>query len=329
MGRFAVRLLATIVVLAALAAVAALWGYAEFTRPGPLSADATVIVPRGAGVSEIGRLLETAGVVRDGRVFAFGAELSGEGRSLRAGEYRFPARISPRGAVGILKSGKTVVRRLTVPEGLTSRQVVEIVRATEGLFGTIASVPGEGELLPETYHFTYGDSREAMIERMRRGMTTFIAETWPERREGLPIATPAEALIVASLVEKETALADERPRIAAVFYNRLRRGMALQSDPTVIYALAGPDGLGRGLTRADLAVDSPYNTYRVKGLPPGPIGNPGRESLRAALLPAETDDLYFVADGRGGHAFARTLDEHNRNVARWLRSGEADGRPGP
>ncbi len=325
MGRFAVRLLAFLIFLSVLGSVAGFWGYSQFTRPGPLDHDTTVIVPRGAALQEIANILERAGVIRNERVFVIGSRIIGDARELKAGEFRFPARLSPRTAIGILKSGKTVARRLTVPEGLTARQVLDLIWRTEGVAGAIETAPQEGTLLPETYHFAYGASREGMIERMQDGMTTLIEELWPIRRAGLPLASPRQALVLASIVEKETGVLEERARIAAVFYNRLKLGMPLQSDPTVIYALAGSEPMPRRITRADLAVDSPYNTYRNKGLPPGPICNPGRDSIRAALFPADTEELYFVADGAGGHAFARTLAEHNRNVARWrrLRNGQA------
>jgi UPF0755 protein len=215
--------------------------------------------------------------------------------------------------------GVTVKHRLTIPEGLTSAEIVALVAAAPDLEGSVpAALPADGSLLPETYFFSKGDTREQLLERMRKGMSDALAELWPARDGAVALKTVAEAVTLASIVEKETGLAAERPRVASVFFNRLAQGMPLQSDPTVIYALTGGKGpLGRALLRADLQVASPYNTYANPGLPPGPIANPGRASLEAVLHPDSTKDLYFVADGSGGHAFAATLDEHNRNVAAW------------
>jgi UPF0755 protein len=225
-----------------------------------------------------------------------------------------------------LVAGDVVLRQVTIPEGLTTAQVLDLLAGVDGLEGTISMPPSEGSLLPETYDYTLGDTREMLIERMRKGMDSLIAELWPKRAAELPLKSPEEAVILASIVEKETGIPAERPRVAAVFVNRLKRGMPLQSDPTVIYGLTrgkvasvanGEGILGRKLIRADLDLDNPYNTYRILGLPPGPIANPGRASLEAVLNPPATTELYFVADGTGGHAFASTLEEHNRNVARW------------
>jgi UPF0755 protein len=296
------------------------WGFNEFRRPGPLAQAVTVIIPRGEGLDQIARRLTDAGVLRYPLVLVVAARLTERGRQLNTGEYRFEPAISAEGVVALLTEGRTVVRRLTVPEGLTSAQILALIASTEGLDGTIAAPPNEGELLPETYHYSYGDGREDILRRMRRAAVDAMAEIWAQREAGLPLADPREALVLASIIEKETGRADERARIAGVFVNRLRLGMPLQSDPTVIYGLSqGAGGLGRALTRDDIQQPNLYNTYLNKGLPPGPIGNPGRASLLAATRPLKTDDLYFVADGTGGHAFARTLAEHNRNVARWRR----------
>lgn len=313
--RIAAKITLFAVVLSA--CLAGYLAYAYF-GPGPLTGETTVVIPRGAGVAVIAASLDDTGVIRGQLPFRLGVALQGLGSELKAGEYVFAPEISAHAVVSMLQQGKIRARRLTVREGLTSGQVVALLEAADGLEGEIALIPSEGTLLPETYHYTLGEARRALIERMTASMQKTIDELWPARTPGLPLATPAEALILASIVEKETAVAEERTRIAAVFLNRLRTGMRLQADPTVAYA-AGENGqpIERPLTLTDLQRPSPYNTYLIDGLPPGPIANPGRASLAAVLAPATSDELYFVADGTGGHAFARTLDEHNRNVARW------------
>jgi UPF0755 protein len=288
----------------------------QYQRPGPLNFATSVIVPKGAGLPEIARVLEAANVISEPLIFRIGARLEGLDASLRAGEYSFPPAVSMQQALTMLRQGDTVVRRVTIPEGMTSRQVVSLLSEAEGLEGEISAVPVEGALLPETYSYSWGDSRSEMIRRMSAAMSTTLDELWATRAEGLPLASPREAVILASIVEKETGVPEERPRVAAVFINRLRLGMKLQADPTVSYAVYGASTPPRPLTFADLQHPSPYNTYLVEALPPGPIANPGRASLQAALRPAQSDELFFVADGSGGHAFARTLEEHNRNVAR-------------
>lgn len=292
----------------------------EFVRPGPLTEATTLIVHKGSGVERIATRLLDRGVIRDRFLFKAGAWFSGRSTAMRAGEYRFPAGISMDAAIALLASGETVKRRITVAEGLTTGAVLDLVGADEGLTGDLPTGVGEGSLLPETYYFSYGDTRSGLVRRMRESMKATLAALWEKRDPNVLLATPEEALVLASIIERETALASERARISAVFHNRLRQGMRLQSDPTVAYALTlGRMALDRPLARSDLRVDSPYNTYRANGLPPGPIANPGRASIEAALHPAPTHELYFVADGTGGHAFARTFAEHLRNVARWRR----------
>ena len=326
MLRVLLRILLLVLVLGVAGALAAGWGWQRFTGPGPLPEERTVVIERGAGVAAIARQLAEAGVLPDPWTFRIGQRLLGEGQPLKAGEYRFAAHIPARDVLGKLIAGDVVQRQVTVPEGLTSAQVVELLAGAEGLEGATDQPPREGSLLPETYSFILGDSRAALVQRMQAGMGAVLAELWPKRAAELPLKSPEEAVTLASIVEKETGVAAERPRVAAVFVNRLKLGMPLQSDPTVIYALTGGKAasiangegiLGRKLSRADLDLDSPYNTYRNPGLPPGPIANPGRAALEAVLNPPVTKELYFVADGTGGHAFAATLEEHNRNVARW------------
>jgi UPF0755 protein len=319
MSRKAIRALTLgLVVLVAATAGMLVWGAAAYDEAGPLGEDTTIVLPRGSSVGRISQILESRDVIAQPNLFRMVVRASGLSGSLRAGEYLIPARSSMRAVTALLIDGETVVRRLTSAEGLTTAEILHIVEQHKALTGTVPANVPEGTLLPETYHYAYGDSRRDMVDRMQKAMTDLIDELWPSRTVNLPIDTPAEAIILASIVEKETAVANERARVAGVFVNRLRRGMRLQSDPTVVYALtAGSGPLGRRLTRDDLAMESPFNTYRIGGLPPGPIANPGRASLAAVLNPVETDDLYFVADGEGGHAFAKTLAEHQKNVRRW------------
>ena len=299
----------------------AVWGISIFQSPGPLIQDVDVAFPRGADLREISERLQQHGVIGRADVFQIAVRVLGKSRQLQAGEFKFPASVSPMEAMDILVNGETVVRRLTIPEGLMSAEVLGILAKAEGLEGQLPpGVAKEGEFLPDTYHFGLGDRRGDVLVRMRAAMTGTLESLWKSRAKDLPLESAYEALILASIVEKETAIPDERARIAGVFVNRLNRRMRLQSDPTVAYAVSGGGPpIGRALTREDLRIQHPYNTYTTRGLPPGPICNPGRDSLEAVMHPATTDELYFVADGTGGHAFARTLDEHLENVARWRR----------
>jgi UPF0755 protein len=275
-------------------------------------------------VTQIAELLADRGVLDRPLYFRFGALLDGQGAQLKAGEFAFAAHISAQAAAAVIASGKTVVRRITLAEGITVVQAVALLRGAEGMEGDVASVPAEGELLPDTYFYSWGDSRERMLARQRRAMSELLKEQWEKRAPNLPFKTPQEALVLASIVEKETGVADERPRIAAVFINRLKRGMRLQADPTTIYGLTlGKAPLDRPLTRADLEAHNAWNTYAIDGLPATPIAIPGRAAILAVLNPPSSDELYFVSDGNGRHVFASTLAEHNRNVAK-LRQVERD-----
>jgi UPF0755 protein len=317
MVRWLIRLASLGLTLAVIGGFMAAMGWKAFTDPGVSSSDTTVVIPSGAGLDEIARRLADAGVISDPNIFIYATRATGQGRALKAGEFVFPAGVSQQEALDIIVSGKTVIRRFTVAEGLTSLQIVAALNEAEGLVGEVDVVPSEGALLPETYYFSLGDKRADILARMKAGMVGTIERLWADRAEDLPIASKEEAIILASIVEKETGVAAERPLVAGVFVNRLRRGMRLQSDPTVAYGVAGGAGLDRPLSRADLRGETPYNTYVIDRLPPGPIANPGEASLAAVLNPADTDFLYFVADGTGGHAFAKTLAEHNRNVRAW------------
>lgn len=304
----------------ALVAIIAGWIYIsqQFDRPGLHTEDAVVIVEPGMGSWQIADALYAAGVIGDPNAFAVGVWREGNQGALKAGEYSFPAGITGRDAMHMLVAGQTVIHKITVPEGRTSAEVVSLLVETDALSGTINEPPPEGSLLPETYHFDRGETRASLLARMQAGMEAALDELWATYVPSAEVPDKAAVLVLASIVEKETAVAAERAKVAGVFLNRLKRGMPLQSDPTVIYAVTeGRIALGRALTKKDLAVENPYNTYRNKGLPPGAIANPGRDSIAAVLAPEPTDALYFVADGSGGHAFAKTLAEHNRNVARW------------
>jgi UPF0755 protein len=318
MRRLVSVFLAAFTLLLVAAGATSFYVWARFTGPGPLAQEAVLVVPKGSGVSAIAELLEREGVIDHRLVFQVGVRLWGRGRHLKAGEYAFPAGVSARAAMGILIGGKSIEHQVTVAEGLTVSEIYAVLREDPLLEGDLPPLPSEGSLLPETYSYLRGDDRPALVDRMRKGMQQALDELWEGRASDIAVASKEEALVLASIVEKETGVASERGRVAAVFHNRLRRGMKLQSDPTVIYALTmGQMKLGRALTRDDLKFDSPYNTYQVTGLPPAPIANPGKAALRATLNPAASADLYFVADGTGGHAFAQTLDEHNRNVEKW------------
>ncbi|WP_150287102.1 endolytic transglycosylase MltG [Rhabdaerophilum calidifontis] len=299
----------------------------EFVAPGPLVADKSVVIERGSSSEEIVDLLEREGVIARPTLFWIAllwrdvqSKFATDDKSLRAkaGEYLFKRQVSMNEVIDILSSGRSVEHTITIPEGLTSEQIVERLKENDLLTGEIAQIPAEGTLLPETYKINRGTTREALLARMQREHRRVADEAWKRRAKDLPLRNPRELITLASIVEKETGRADERSRVAGVFYNRLGKNMKLQSDPTIIYGLVGGKAtLGRGINRDEILRPTPYNTYVITGLPPGPIANPGRAAIEATANPSRTKDLYFVADGTGGHAFAETLEQHNRNVARW------------
>ncbi|MSO72093.1 MAG: endolytic transglycosylase MltG [Rhodospirillaceae bacterium] len=312
-----VRLVAVLGLLAMAASGAVyLWFARAVEGPGPLQASVTVIVAPGAGVSAIARQMVVAGIADRPWMMVLEARRSGQDRHLKPGEYRFDPGVSIAGVLGKLVTHEVVARFVTIPEGLVAAEIRQILRGAEGLTGELTSPILDGDLLPETYRYEWGDHREDVVARMRAAKAAAVRELWAARASDLPLNSPQEAVVLASIVEKETGLASERAQVAAVFTNRLRRGMKLQSDPTVLYGLSRAGDRG-GLTIADLERPTPFNTYVISGLPPSPICSPGRAALAAVLNPAISVDLYFVADGTGGHAFAATLEGHNRNVARW------------
>jgi len=309
----------TLLVAVALAAVLAISVVErEISSPGPLQADKVVVIPKNTGVSEIADLLRREGVIDQPFLFEMHALLNRQRGQLKAGEFLFKAGTSISEAIDTLVQGKAILHAITIPEGLTSEQVVARLNENDILTGEILETPPEGSLLPDTYKFERGMTRQQLINTMQATHRQALAQIWQRRSPDLTVKTPQELVILASIVEKETGRADERTRVAGVFINRLMKRMKLQSDPTIVYGLVGGKGtLGRGILRSEIEKPSPFNTYIIDGLPPGPIANPGRAALEAVANPSRTKDLYFVADGTGGHAFAETLDQHLRNVARW------------
>ena len=294
------------------------YGKKMLESPGPLAEDKTVNIPARSKTRDIAETLQREGVI-DVNPWAFlGATFALKASSeLKPGEYAFQKNASLRDVIGIIVEGKVVQHAVTVPEGLTSEQIVARLSDNDIFAGSIKEIPREGTLLPETYKFPRGTTRDQVIARMQQTQKRVLAEIWERRNADIPIKTPEQLVTLASIVEKETGKADERTRVAAVFVNRLRQRIKLQSDPTIIYGLVGGKGtLGRPIKRSEIQQPSPYNTYVVDGLPPGPIANPGRASLEAVANPARTRDLFFVADGTGGHAFTETYDQHQKNVAK-------------
>lgn len=283
--------------------------------PGP-RAMTEVTFTRGMSVGAMGRELQTHGVIKSATLFRVMARLRGHENGLQAGTYDFPAGISLIGALRQMEEGKVVITQITIPEGRTSAQAVRILMAAPNLTGDV-DVPPEGSILPETYQYQRGETRQAVLNRMLEAQRKLLDTLWKNRAPGLPYADKDDAVVMASIIERETALPAERPHIASVFINRLKQGIRLGSDPTVIYGISKGEPLGRGLTRDEIDTPTPWNTYQIDKLPVTPICNPGKASLEAALNPAKTQDLYFVANGTGGHVFAATYEEHLANVAKW------------
>lgn len=304
------------------------FAWAEASREGPLAEDAVILFEPGTSVAAMASELKTAGAVRYPELFRVAARIRGDAGELKAGEYRIPAKASVIDILDLLVEGKSILHYLTAPEGRTTAQILKLVIADDALEGELTLAPVEGELLPETYAFTRGETRDGLVADMMKAQDALIEQLWDDRAMDLPYTTVEEAITLASIVEKETGVAAERPLIAAVFVNRLKKGMRLQSDPTIIYGLTQGEPLGRGLRVSEIEKATPYNTYVIAGLPPTPIANPGRAAIEAVLNPADSDALYFVADGSGGHVFASTLDEHNRNVAEWRKIERAQREEG-
>jgi UPF0755 protein len=294
------------------------YGKQKIEAPGPLQEDKIVNIPSRAGMTDIADILQREGVIDNNRWAFIGGVFALKARSeLKPGEYLFQKNASLRDVIGTMVEGKVVQHAVTIPEGLTSEQIMARLAENDIFSGSVREIPREGTLLPETYKFPRGTPREQVIARMQQTQKRVLAEIWERRSADLPIKTPEQLLTLASIIERETGKADERSRVAAVFVNRLRQKIKLQSDPTIIYGLVGGKGtLGRPIKRSEILQPSPYNTYVIDGLPPGPIANPGRASMEAAANPARTRDLFFVADGTGGHSFSDTYDQHQKNVAK-------------
>lgn len=306
----------------------ALSGYAAYLaltkytlgQVGPATTTQYIYIKPGSGLLQIAHGAQRLGLVHEAWHLTFAARHLGVSRSLKAGEYEVQQGQTIEQILSQLAEGKTYLRRISVPEGYSILELEQLLLNSFGLDTSNFSLPPEGSVLPETYFYSRGETADAVIGRMKQSMIKTLAELWEARQETIELRNMDEVLILASIVEKETAVPDERAKVAAVFLNRLKRNMRLQSDPTVIYGITGGLPLGRAITRSDLREETPFNTYRINGLPPTPIANPGKASIEAVLNPADVPFLYFVADGKGGHAFARTLSEHNRNVREWRKN---------
>lgn len=305
-------------------AVGALWYHHH--QPGHYSTEKILLIEPGTGTRAIAERLHQEGMIEEPLLYLAGTRLFQRKLMAKAGEFAFEAGLSPADIATHLHEGKSILHKVTIPEGYTVKQIKQMMESIDTLTGTFPKDIKEGTLMPDTYHFTRGSSRAEIVQQMQEAMKEFLKAEWEKRQENLPIESPKEALILASLVEKETGKPDERGEVAAVFVNRLRAGMLLQTDPTILYYMTdGTYQQERRIRRSDLKADHPYNTYVHAGLPPGPIANPGRDSIKAALNPPESDALFFVADGTGGHRFAKTLSEHNRNVAKFRRWQKQNG----
>lgn len=289
----------------------------QYISDGPLAQEQVFEIPKGAGLSRISKKLSKEGVINSDWIFKTFVKFDGGETKLKAGEYAIPDHASMREVYEILSDGKAILYPITIPEGLTSRQIAKLVQDNQTLHGTLDVVPAEGTLLPETYLLPKSMSKTEFLKKMRTAQEKAFDELWPKRALDLPINSKQEALILASIVEKETGVHSEREHVASVFINRLKKGMRLESDPTIIYGLTGGEKLGRGLRRSEIDRKTDWNTYQIDGLPKTPICNPGRAAIAAVLNPMKTDDLFFVADGTGGHVFAKTLRDHNNNVRKW------------
>ena len=322
-----------LIMIAVLLGVSFAVGKHRFDTPGPLDADKVVNIPPRYGIRDIADLLVKEGVIEHPLTLIAGSLLTKSHEELRFGEYQFTKHASLHDVLDTLVSNKVVQHQVTLPEGLTSEQMVQHLLETDIFTGNIREIPHEGSMLPESYRFPRGTPRDQVVQRMQQAQKRVIQEIWDHRAPDLPLRTPDQLVTLASIVEKETGRADERSRIAAVFVNRLKQHMKLQSDPTIIYGLVGGKGtLGRPIMRSEIEQPTPYNTYVIEGLPPGPIANPGRAALEAVANPARTKELYFVADGSGGHNFSDTLEQHQRGVARLRaleRGDSADPAPAP
>lgn len=300
------------------------FGKTKFEQPGPLTEDATVVIASGSGLSGITNRLAGKGVIGDSVfdewVFNLGIRFYKNATDLKAGEYAFAPGVSMHEIMTDLVQGNAVTHSVTIPEGWTTAQILERVREHPILVGEITEVPAEGDLLPQTYTFARGTTRQEVLGQMKEAQERLLAEIWERRTDDLPVSSPEELVVLASIVEKETALADERPRVAGVFVNRLNKSMRLQSDPTILYGLYGGEAWLKdrsAIKQSEINAQNEYNTYQIDGLPPGPIGNPGRAAMEAVANPSRTQDLFFVADGTGGHVFAETYEQHQENVRKW------------
>ncbi|MEN3930528.1 endolytic transglycosylase MltG [Microvirga sp. W0021] len=311
-------LLTMLIVIGGLAFFGLMVAENRIDAPGPLENGKIVVIPKNTGISEIAAILAREGVISSTSLFQAAVWFGKNKGTLKAGEFQFKANTSISEAIDTLIQGKSILHTITVPEGLTSDQIVARLMENDILTGEIEELPPEGSLLPDTYKFSRSETRQQILNRMQAAQKQALAQIWSRKSADIPLRSPKELVILASIVEKETGRADERSRVAAVFINRLNKGMKLQSDPTIVYGLVGGKGtLGRGIKRSEIDRATPYNTYVIEGLPPGPIANPGRAAMEAVANPSRTKDLFFVADGTGGHTFSETYDQHTRSVQRW------------